>query len=167
MWLFSLLSGLTAVLCACNQQRAVSRQLTYKGLFDWMNDASRADHQSDKFAVPDLHAVLLVSLPRKFLHYSLETYMIGLVIYLGFLWRHSLEEETPGDNRNIFVFTTVSLFVCWTVVVLSDITNRCKSSVWKENYGTVKEILNGSCEATIGVICLKKEKGTEPSSACC
>jgi hypothetical protein len=164
LWIFSLLAGLNAVLCSCNQQMTISRRLTSRDLFEWMNDESRADHckksEGDdgqhEFHVPDFYAVLLLSLPRKFLHYSLEAYMIGLIIYLGFLWRDQLDEATPGDNRKIFIFSLISLAVCWTVFVVSDITNRCKDSVWKRNSDTVRNILKGPGTACIGVMASDK-----------
>jgi len=198
LWLFSLLSGLVAVLCACNQQMTISRRITCQGLLEWMNDESRACHceqseanaklstvetcdddggvrtrsgdkvnkngnstrhenstnrdaekhnacakgrdgnkagQQRVFAVPDFFAVLLISLPRKVLHYSLEVYMIGLAVYLGFVWQDRLDAEAaPGDSRNIFIFFMVSLAVCWVVFLVSDVTNRCKGSPWKRNF---------------------------------
>lgn len=106
----------------------------------------------EPFAVPDFFAVLLISLPRKVLCYSLEAYMIGLAVYLGFVWQLRLDAgAAPGDSRNIFIFSMVSLVVCWSVFFVSDITNHCKGSVWKHDFDWVLDILNGPGAEYIGV----------------
>ncbi|KAH7412717.1 hypothetical protein BKA64DRAFT_659440 [Cadophora sp. MPI-SDFR-AT-0126] len=127
----------------------ISRQLESAELFTWMNDKSHADGQSTGYAVPDFFAVLTVSLPRKFLHYSLQAYMLGLTIYLAFLWRDSVGDEAPGDNRRIFITTIVSLAICWAIFLVSDISNRCKGSVWDQNLKEVERIQQGTGKARI------------------
>jgi hypothetical protein len=133
LWLFSLLSGLTAVICSCNQQITISKRLLCTELFKWMKEENE-DRPSTGFAVPDFSTILTLSLPRKFLHYSLKAYMLGLAIYLAYLWRDSVGDEAPGDDRKIFITTIVSLVLCWAIVSSSDIPNRCRGSVWEDDW---------------------------------
>jgi hypothetical protein len=153
--------------CDCKQSEANAKSSTEEtrdndgGVRRRSGDKVNKNGNSTKhepFAVPDFFAVLLVSLPRKALHYSLEAYMIGLAVYLGFVWQDRLDADAaPGDSRNIFIFFMVSLAVCWTVFLVSDITNRCKDSPWERNRQSVHRILDGPGAHCIGVKTPKSE----------
>jgi hypothetical protein len=159
LWLFSLLSGLVAVLYACNQQMTISRHLYWHDIWNWMNDSQprsksqqtgnsnheeKENNQEQKrkqgpFHVPDFWAVLLISGPRILLHHSLRAYVTGLGVYLGFVWRDNLDTDTsPDDTRNIFIFFIISLVVCYAIYWISDVANRCKDSPWQEDFHEVR-----------------------------
>jgi hypothetical protein len=155
--LFSLLSGLVAVLYACNQQMTISRNLHWHDMWNWMNDSrprlkrhqtgnnsekesnSGEKHTQDPFHIPDFWAVLLISGPRILLHCSLRAYVTGLGVYQGFVWRDNLDTDTSRDDmRNIFIFFIVSLAVCYAIYWISDVANRCKGSPWRSDFDEVR-----------------------------
>ncbi|KAM6506342.1 hypothetical protein FSOLCH5_15474 [Fusarium solani] len=106
LWLLSLTTGLISVLCACNLQTTISRNLSWRRLRGWLNDERDKSRRKDPrgptgkdckreevFYVPDSSAVLLISAPRVLIHYALTAYLIGLGIYLWIVWRDQLNPE--------------------------------------------------------------------------
>jgi len=53
LWLFSVLSGLIAVLYACNQQMTISRQISWEDLWWWMNDDWSDHHRNEEASNSD------------------------------------------------------------------------------------------------------------------
>ena len=139
---------------------------------DVRNHNIKANNQDGKksecdevFFVPDFFAVLIVSGPRILLHYSLNAYMIGLAVYLGLVWQDQLDTDaSPGDSRNIFIFSMVSLILCYAIYYMSDIANRCKPSPWKKDFDTVKRLVKKDQTHCIGAKALElRKEGEIPS----
>jgi len=193
LWLFSLLSGLIAVLYACNQQMTIARNIRWEDLWDWLNDAhvnasllscgcraapsrpggnhrhhkkhgnppDKPDDQTerrDEFLVPDIFAVILLSAPRKLIHYSLDAYLIGIAAYLGLMWKKAGADDPTEDDRNIFIFFICTFGICYLVYYLSSIANRCKGTPYQNDW----ELLERRNKQEIGV----KELGKSVRADC-
>lgn len=124
------------------------------------NSGGETSECGQPFSVPDFSAVLLVSGPRVLLHYSLGAYMIGLAVYLGFVWQYRLKDTAagPDDNRNIFIFFIFTFVVSYAIYFVSDIANLCKKRPWKEDYLTVKDFIDHKNTQCIGLKFLKPRK---------
>jgi hypothetical protein len=121
LWIISLLSACLSVLFGCKHQTFLGELLFYakddsktysKEVKKWLKE--KDSNQKPRFSV-----VLLFSICKAFFHYALVTYIIGLGVYLGFLWRNSLDEEAgPFDNRNIFIVFSVYTGFCVGIYLL-------------------------------------------------
>ncbi|KAH6986680.1 hypothetical protein EDB80DRAFT_181777 [Ilyonectria destructans] len=148
LWLLSLVAGLVSVLCACNLQTTICRNLSWKRLRGWLNDERDKTRRrggtcatgencksGDVFYVPDFSAVLLISAPRVLIHYALSAYLIGLGVYLGFVWREELGSEgAAGDNQNAFIFFATSLSIFYPLYWLSSLGNKCKNAAYEGHW---------------------------------
>lgn len=71
-------------------------------------------------ALPSVASVLTVSAPNMLLASALHAFVVGLGIYLGFVWqRHLADEAGPTDNRDIFITYLVGLAFCYGIYTLS------------------------------------------------
>jgi hypothetical protein len=78
--------------------------------------AMESDIPTDDFRyknLPSVSSVILISSPRLALSYSVNSFVAGLGVYLGFTWRRDLDKGS-GDNgsRNVFIFYVVVIVIC-------------------------------------------------------
>ncbi|EAW25194.1 uncharacterized protein NFIA_106830 [Aspergillus fischeri NRRL 181] len=87
---------------------------------------------------PSVYAVLVMGIPAFMLNLSLGTLLVGLGVYLGFIWTRHLDTQSgPNDSRNVFVFYIVGIF---TMIATYFIPNALKDRE-TEQQGVRKRIL--------------------------
>lgn len=76
-----------------------------------------ADFPPDEFGcrdLPSLSSVILISSPRLALSYSVNSFVIGLGVYLGCIWRRGLDKEGGiHDSRNVFIVYMAVIIICY------------------------------------------------------
>jgi hypothetical protein len=103
-----------AVYYATRQYRILGRCLRAGQVKNWIKGRERA---SD---LPSAASVLTVSAPNMLLSSSLNSFLVGLGVYLGFTWTRSLDEVTgTRGSRAVFIFYVVGLAVCYGVYAAS------------------------------------------------
>ena len=129
---------------ACGQQRIMGRLLYPKQIRDWIRGKpfplddgegllaiSRDIYQilrngrgmewrwSGPF-LPGVASVITVSAPELLLSASLNSFLVGLGVYLGFIWTRNLDLPTgANDSRDVFIVYIVSIALCYIVYSLS------------------------------------------------
>jgi hypothetical protein len=132
LWIVSMLSAFFSVFSACRQQRVIGRiqHEDPQYIQEWMiaesephstprkstspkgstspkttGESTPSCKATDPFPKPRISVVLLLSVSRTFLDIALWTYIIGLAVYLGCVWRNNLDADaTQFDIRNICIF---------------------------------------------------------------
>jgi len=116
----------TSVLFSCTRQKIIGRLWcpnTLKGLYHEKKDEFPYHEKKDKspsaspdvkkFPIPEFAVVMTFSLNTWFLHAAIWTYVIGLGVYLGAMWRNSLDGDGEYfDDRNIFIIFLVYTIIC-------------------------------------------------------
>ena len=70
--------------------------------------------------LPSAAAVLSMSAPNMLLSSSLNAFLIGLGVYLGFVWTRNLDEPAGAiGSRAVFITYIVGLIVCYLVYASS------------------------------------------------
>ena len=104
------------------------------------------DHQ----LFPSFRAVFVISRPGTLLADALAAYVIGLGVYLGFVWRKNLgtdknlgtepTEATKRDSMNVFIVFMLSLGFCLVLYLLSLwMVERDREFRWEKCYLKRKE----------------------------
>ena len=87
---------------------------------------------------PSVYAVLVMGIPAFMLNLSLGMLLIGLGVYLAFIWTRRLDTQAgPNDSRNVFVFYIIGIF---TMIATYFIPNALKDGE-TEQQGVRKRIL--------------------------
>lgn len=74
---------------------------------------------------PSLASVLTISAPQLLLSASLYSFLIGLGVYVSFVWRRQLDPKAGfNDSRNIFITYVVSIAVCEIIYSISAMTQE-------------------------------------------
>jgi hypothetical protein len=64
--------------------------------------------------LPSLSSVILTSSPRLALSYSVNSFMAGLGVYLGSIWKRGLDEESGDrDSQKVFIIYIVVIVICY------------------------------------------------------
>jgi hypothetical protein len=82
---------------------------------------------------PSAASVLTVSAPNMLLSSSLNSFLVGLGVYLGFTWTRNLDEVTgTKGSRAVFIFYVVGLAVCYGVYAASGtmVANQNDLDLW-------------------------------------
>jgi hypothetical protein len=117
-FIFSLVSSIIAVYYATRQYHILGRCLRAEQVKAWiMNKDPSTGANLD---TPSVASVITVSAPNMLLSSSLNSFLVGLGVYLGFTWTRNLD-ETAGVNssRAVFITYIVGLSVCYGVYALS------------------------------------------------
>lgn len=70
--------------------------------------------------MPSAAAVLNMSAPNMLLSFSLNAFLIGLGVYLGYVWTRNLDELAGAKgSRDVFITYVVGLVVCYCIYALS------------------------------------------------
>ncbi|KAL4865505.1 hypothetical protein BDV12DRAFT_148050 [Aspergillus spectabilis] len=139
-FIFSLVSSIIAVYYASRQHEVLGRCIDPEDIKQWIrgpqrksrDQKSRRQNQRDERAfrnrwqlawdnrdVPSIAAVLTTSAPAALLATAVYTFLIGLGIYLGFVWRQQLGDD--DDDLAIFITYIVALGVCFSLYAVSGI----------------------------------------------
>lgn len=129
-WVFSIVSGLLSVHYACNLQSVIGTYLHEKDFTTWISTrCSRT---------PSFSSVLIISSSKVLLDFALITYIVGLGIYLGFVWKVNLDVHTnQDDSRNIFIVFLICFIVCYGIYSISSFKNPCEHGCWKANWAEI------------------------------
>ena len=69
---------------------------------------------------PSPASVITISAPQLLLSASLNSFLVGLGVYQGFVWHRNLDPNAgPNDSRNVFIIYIVSVGLCYVVYSLS------------------------------------------------
>ena len=146
-----MLSSFSSVFFACKQQRAIGSLLweDRKSVKEWLTGKPEDDQ---KFPILRLSVVLLLSISKAFLDCALVTYVIGLGVYLGFVWQKNLDVDAGDfDSRNLFIVFWIYAGFCICLYYLLGYLNPYVPNQWSE-YLMLKEALDEQdCKSAKGV----------------
>jgi hypothetical protein len=132
---FSLVSSIMAVYYATSQFRILGRCLQAEQVKAWIRGK---DKYKKHLYLPSSASVLTVSAPNMLLSSALNSFLIGLGIYLGFTWTRGLDEAAGVDgSRAVFITYLVGLVFCYGVYALSG------AVVANESYVSESDLLYG------------------------
>ncbi|KAG4431485.1 hypothetical protein IFR05_013039 [Cadophora sp. M221] len=137
---FSLVSSIIAVYYASNQYRILGRFLTAEDIKSWI----RNDRDNDDGHLPSPTAVLTISAPNMLLGASLNSFLIGLGVYLGFVWTKNLDETAgKGGSLAVFINYIAGLAICYGIYELSGVV------VARPSYSVDSDAMNEARSSTI------------------
>jgi hypothetical protein len=115
-----------AVYYSTSQYRILERCLRAEQVKGWIRSTGALHYRGINFqhgnhpGMPSAAAVLNMSAPSILLSSSLNAFLIGLGVYLGFVWTRNLDEFAGvRGSRAVFVIYVVGLIVCYCVYALS------------------------------------------------
>lgn len=135
-----------AVYYATRQYRILGRCLRPDQIKTWIRSEERSGllRRRSTFSMvvheelPSAASVLTVSAPNMLLSSSLNSFLIGLGIYLGFTWIRKTDENAKANNsRDVFITYIVGLAVCYIIYALSG------AVVADQSYVSEAELLDG------------------------
>jgi hypothetical protein len=117
-FIFSLVSLIIAVYYTTRQYRSLTRCLRAEQVKAWIMNKDPSTGVS--LDTPSVASVITVSTPNMLLSSSLDSFLVGLGVYLGFIWTQN-PDRTAGVNssRAVFITYIVGLTVCYGVYALS------------------------------------------------
>jgi hypothetical protein len=122
-----MLSAFLSVLFVCQKQRFIGRVLFHemrtKDLPSEKAKFRERMHEGNtEFIIPRISMVLLLCASKTFLDYAIVAYVLGLGVYLGFVWQNSLDVDAGYDaSRNIFiVFLIFACFYLFIFLIMPD-----------------------------------------------
>ena len=78
-----------------------------KGLLDDFEDLKEWQRSAS------LWSAFLLQVPFNYMRLSLGSFVIGLSVYLGFVWKHNLDQQAgKNGSRNIFIVLLVVVLAC-------------------------------------------------------
>jgi hypothetical protein len=115
-----------AVYYSTSQYRILGRCLRAEQVKAWIRSTGTLHHRNINLqhgnhpGMPSAAAVLNMSAPSILLSSSLNAFLIGLGVYLGFVWTRNLDKLAGvRGSRAVFVTYIVGLIVCYCVYALS------------------------------------------------
>ncbi|MCJ1470696.1 hypothetical protein MMC07_009343, partial [Pseudocyphellaria aurata] len=134
-WIFSLISGIVAVYYASAQHRTMGRLLLPDQVRGWIRGTKFVERgavtstgiptpaECFQSCLPHPTSVLVMSAPQLLLTCSLGSFVIGLGVYLGFVWQRKLDASAGfNDSKNIFITYIISTAVCVIFYIPSTLT---------------------------------------------
>lgn len=83
-----------------------------------------------KLFLPCLNSVLTMSAPQLLLSASLYSFLIGLGVYVYFIWQRHLNPDSGfNDSRNIFITYLVSILTCRIIYAVSSLAQDVHQDV--------------------------------------
>lgn len=87
---------------------------------DVQNAPALNEEVIERMFLPRVAAVITFSAPELLLSASLNSFLLGLGVYLGFVWRRGLDTNAgTNDSRDIFITYIVSVSICYAIYGLS------------------------------------------------
>ncbi|KAL4919267.1 hypothetical protein BDW62DRAFT_200146 [Aspergillus aurantiobrunneus] len=120
----SLVSSIISVYYASKQHTILGRCLNASDIKKWIRGNQRvtptknAEAPWNETQVPSVATVLTISAPVALLSVAVYSFLAGLGLYLGFVWKNGLGDSPASDNLAIFITFIVSLSVCHSVYAL-------------------------------------------------
>lgn len=75
--------------------------------------------------LPGPSSVLTISAPQLLLSASLYSFLVGLGVYVSFVWRRQLDPNAGfNDSRNIFITYIVSIAICQVIYSISSVNQE-------------------------------------------
>lgn len=158
----SLIAGSLSVFYACTVQLRLSGFHGAEQILEWLtrpaNMYGKADQSEDPGRrIPSLHAALLLVIPSQLLTLAVGAFLVGLGIYLGFLWAHHLK-EIRGHNSELAVLIVYIVFSALLLLVYAIPSGMkrlesFKSGPWNLRIG-VGGIAEASLEASNGAVAM-------------
>jgi hypothetical protein len=119
-----------AVYYASDQYRILGRYLRNDEIKAWIRDVKGAKSSSmaklfdrnlrERKFLPSAAAVLTISAPNMLLSASLNSLLLGLGVYLGYVWTRNLDGSAGvNSSRAVFITYVVSLTLCYGIYALS------------------------------------------------
>lgn len=97
--------------------------------------------------LPNPASVLSISAPVYLLSAALHSFLIGLGVYLGFVWQENLDSNAgANDSRDVFITSVVGIAVCYLVYFLSSAVQN------DQDPETLVEVVTKSMERYIASI---------------
>ncbi|XP_014555841.1 hypothetical protein COCVIDRAFT_16657 [Bipolaris victoriae FI3] len=141
LFVFSLVSSIIAVYYATRQYCHLGRFLYAKDVRAWIRGhsilnedlyprmAMAVAHLNSDSAfrvvgadLPSVASVLTIAAPTMLLNSSLNAFLVGLGIYLGFVWTWDLNKIAgASSSRAVFITFMVSLVVCYWIYAISNV----------------------------------------------
>ncbi|KAL5315622.1 hypothetical protein ACEPPN_016491 [Leptodophora sp. 'Broadleaf-Isolate-01'] len=150
---FSLVSSIIAVYYASNQYRILGRFLTAEDIKSWI----RNDRDDDGRYLPSPAAVLTISAPNMLLGASLNSFLIGLGVYLGFVWTKNLDEIAgKGGSLAVFITYVAGLAICYGIYELSGVV------VARPSYSMDSGAMNEARSSTIRTMPSATDREAQP-----
>jgi hypothetical protein len=84
--------------------------------------------------MPSVASVLTIAAPNILLSSSLLSFLVGLGVYLGYIWTRDLDEDArAGDSKAVFITYAVGLGVCYFAYELSNavVADQSYVSEWE------------------------------------
>ncbi|KAE9370945.1 hypothetical protein N431DRAFT_559976 [Stipitochalara longipes BDJ] len=168
-WTFSVLSAFLSAAFACKHTRFINNILLESDRDPWqIKKWFQKDNNPCKPAHPPLSVVLLLSGTKMFFDSAVISYVIGLAIYLGFVWQQNLDKDTSQDDcRKIFIVFLVSVFFCFCTYSLLEISpHPCESAEWETFLDRTDIPLNTCVMRDVpkkGVICVEPTPHSHPN----
>ncbi|KAK4445175.1 hypothetical protein QBC34DRAFT_413654 [Podospora aff. communis PSN243] len=128
LFTFSLVSSIIAVYYASSQHRTIGRCLNASQIRAWIvnnegwGGVGFYDTRKCMGTVrkPCASSILSISAPVLLLSASLNSFLAGFGVYLGFVWTRNLDgEATTSDSRGVFLVYVIALGVCYGIYALS------------------------------------------------
>ena len=84
------------------------------------NSQREIDWQHFRPFLPGVASIIIVSAPELLLSASLNSFLVGLGVYLGFIWARNLDLLAgANDSRDVFIVYIVSIALCYIVYSLA------------------------------------------------
>jgi hypothetical protein len=92
----------------------MSRLYNYLADVFWKLQNTELATEIERERVPSVNVALMLTTPTQLLTFSLSAFLVGLGVYLGFIWSHNLDPET-GKRGSGYVLI---VYVAFTVLAL-------------------------------------------------
>lgn len=138
-------SGCFSVYAAVTLQRTIGRLYDPQDIITWIMGSGQAPHNSQsqvpiiarknlKVLFSILFAAQMLSAPPALVNVSLSAFLMGLSIYLGFIWTRNLDEAAGvNDSRNVFI----TFIVCASVFLgMYTVPTAMKGQSHRETFGS-------------------------------
>lgn len=134
-WIFSLISGIMTVYYASSEHRTMGRLLLPGQVRGWIRgerdrepdviSQSQSESELLKLFLPGPSSVLTISAPQLLLSASLYSFLVGLGVYVSFVWRRQLDPNAGfNDSRNTFITYIVSIAICEVTYSISSVNQE-------------------------------------------
>lgn len=130
LWIFSLISGIMTVYYSVKQQKVMSHLLYPHEIKDWVRGIELHTivaamtipnrKPQPRWFLPGVPSVLAVSAPELLMSASLASLIVGLGVYVGFVWHRKLDTGAgANDSLGVFIVYIVSITISYLVYSLS------------------------------------------------
>ena len=116
-FLVAVVAGCLSVYYACALQRIIGKLYKADLIKGWLRlpptEGTRTESKEDDAQRTSLAAVLIISAPFTMVRVSIFAFLLGLVIYQGFVFTKELDTSAGrGDSRAIFIAIMVATGLC-------------------------------------------------------